>query len=94
MIHPTVHGNGTSRESLQEQYEVARSSVYKALRVVEAAGPNARDYYVQGDDAYRTAEREHLARVKRLREVHEELTELLEKLYEDDLRGVRWKRWP
>jgi hypothetical protein len=44
--------------------------------------PNARDYYPQGDDAFQQAVREHNARVRRLREVSDELYTIVEAVQE------------
>lgn len=73
MMLPTVHLNGTSREALLEQTRTAYGAVQDALEAVAQAAANARDYYVQGPDAYNTARREHDERLDRLRSVMTEL---------------------
>lgn len=70
---PTVHGNGTSGEVLHDQYVAAAAAVCKAIDAVCDAGPNARDYYVQGPDAGSVVQREHEARVAFLKRVRDEL---------------------
>ena len=58
-ILPTIHSNGTSAQALLDQ---ARG-VLDALRALRGAmadvAPNGRDYYPQGEEAARTACREH-----------------------------------
>lgn len=78
MQKPTIHLNGTSRESLADMYEASASAVWAALRVLEQSGPNARDYYVQSDIAFTAAVKEHRARLEALHNIHEELMELWE----------------
>lgn len=78
MLVPTVHLNGTAGEVLLDQYTAAADAVRKAIDAVCNAGPNARDYYVQGTDAARAAQREHEARVKALKGVRDELAAIVE----------------
>lgn len=73
---PTVHINGTSREELQRQNREAWAAINTALTALNNAAPNARDYYVQGDEAYRQAAVEHTARKAKLLEVQKELTQI------------------
>ena len=73
---PTIHNNGTSGEALLEQACDAGASVANALRVMRAAAPNARDYYVQGPDAFREAVAEHQSRVDRIAVVAREYEQL------------------
>ena len=74
MIIPTIHMNGTSREALIEQYSVAGNTVMSAMRAMDEASPNGRDYYVQGPGAIGDAQRQHDAQVAKLREVYDYLT--------------------
>jgi hypothetical protein len=78
MLIPTVHMNGTTGEVLLDQYMTAAHAVQKAIDAVCDAGPNARDYYVQGPDAGLAAQREHAARVKALKTVRDELAAIME----------------
>lgn len=80
MLVPTIHLNGTAGGDLLDQYTLAASAVQKALDVVCAGGPNARDYYVQGPDVGFAAQREHEARVKALKHVRDELAMIVEGL--------------
>lgn len=76
MLKPTIHLNGTSRESLTEAYVEAGSALRDALQALTAAEPNARDYYPQGHGAFEQACLEHLARLRRVREVLDEVEAL------------------
>ena len=76
-IKPTIHLNGTSRESLAADYTTAYEAVSTALDAVLAAGQNARDYYVQGGHATERAMREHQARLDTLASVKSDLLDLL-----------------
>ena len=78
MLIPTVHLNGTAGEVLRDQYVAAAAAVRKAIDAVCDAGPNARDYYVQGPDAGLAVQREHEARVASLRHVRDELAAIAE----------------
>jgi hypothetical protein len=55
---PTVHLNGTSAKDLWEGYEAAYDAVRAAQDALRKIEFNARDYYVQGDEAYSKA-RDH-----------------------------------
>jgi hypothetical protein len=76
MIKPTIHRNGTGRDQLLEQVLEAGHKVYEALKALEAASPNGRDYYPQGPDAINTAVQEYTVRVYKLKEVWDDLQEL------------------
>jgi len=78
MLVPTVHGNGTTGEVLLDQYSAAREAVQKAIDAICDAGPNGRDYYVQGPDAGLAAQREHAARVAKLKAVRDDLAAIAE----------------
>jgi hypothetical protein len=80
MMVPTVHRNGTTSEILLDQYTVAAQAVQTAIAAVCDAGPNSRDYYVQGSDAALAAQREHEARVKALKTVRDELAAIVERI--------------
>ena len=80
MLIPTIHLNGTAGEVLRDQYAAAAEAVRKAIDAVCEAGPNARDYYVQGPDAPLAAQREHEARVKALKGVRDDLAAIVEGL--------------
>lgn len=76
MIAPTVHINGSSRDDLLAKLETAYRAVNAALEAVQGSAPNARDYYVQGPDAFPRATIEHNARTGRLADIATELLDL------------------
>jgi hypothetical protein len=75
---PTIHMNGTARDSLLEANLGASDALRAALAALELNAPNPRDYYPQGDAAFPAAAREHADRVSRLRSVLAELEALAE----------------
>ena len=78
MTTPTIHRNGTAAKDLLEGYAEACSKVREAIEAVARAGPNARDYYPQGLQAFMMAQEEHELRLRRLQDVRKELEALAE----------------
>jgi hypothetical protein len=78
MMMPTVHLNGTSRDQLVEEIGAAVAALQAAVTAMVEAAPNARDYYVQGPDAYPAARREHESRLHRIADVIHELSTIYE----------------
>jgi hypothetical protein len=78
MMIPTVHRNGTSKDALLEGTLATARAVRDAIESLQANAPNARDYYVQGDGAFRQATQEHGARLQRLSDVLNELSTIAE----------------
>jgi hypothetical protein len=85
LVIPTVHLNGTSKEGLLEQWQTAQQAVTDAVRAVSENGPNARDYYVQDEAAFRLAREQHITRLKMLEIVQSELVTIVEGI--DEQRG-------
>jgi hypothetical protein len=75
---PTVHLNGTSARDLIAGYQTAYSGVTAAIEALQASAPNARDYYVQGPDAFALARTEHESRMHRLADITAELLVLFD----------------
>ncbi len=75
---PCIHLNGTSRQSLFDQYDTAWNAVDKALDALGAIEVHDRDYYPLGSEAISTAHKEHRARIKALATVKEELFQILD----------------
>lgn len=73
MMMPTVHMNGTGKETLLNDHVDAMAAIRGAMEALRKAAPNARDYYVQGDDAYTKAREEYSARQQKLADVLDEL---------------------
>ena len=82
MIFPTIHMNGTSAESLVDQNRAAWNALRSAVEALDAAAPNGRDYYPQGDHAIGEAMREHTERVKPLLKAMRELDAIAEHIYD------------
>jgi hypothetical protein len=78
MQYPTLHLNGTSATDLLEQTLNATHAVSDAITKLEAAAPNARDYYPAGQDALLWASREYQSRIDRLVSVKNELMDIAE----------------
>jgi len=80
MMKPIIHRAGTKPEVLFQENDVACRQLRAAIRAVENAAPESRDYYYLGESAVYTAIAEHSGRVYRLREVLRELEALAEHL--------------
>lgn len=91
-IKPTVHLNGTSAESLIQQYSDAHRAVVAAADSIAKNGPNQRDYYPQGDLAWTCARSQHEVRLQALRRIASELQELCDYVYDQSEEQRRSKR--
>jgi hypothetical protein len=78
MIVPTVHLNGSGRKSLLDGLERAGSALHEAIKALDDIAPNGRDYYPQGEGAFKQASAEHQVRVARLAGVLHELSQIAE----------------
>ncbi len=74
---PTVHMNGTSAESLIDDAMKAYQAVGNALEAMRAVTPNARDYYVKGEEAAAEARLQHQLRVMKLTDVRDDLQTII-----------------
>jgi hypothetical protein len=74
---PTVHLNGTGKEMLVTGYQAALRSLRDAEKALSEVEFNARDYYVQGHDAWPEAVKEMEARFKAIRKVENEIQQIL-----------------
>jgi hypothetical protein len=70
-MYPVIHLNGTSAEELMAQLEDAVSALRAALRAMEGAEPNGRDYL--DPSFYKIARAEHVARLGLVQGVKQEL---------------------
>ena len=75
---PSVHLNGTGKDSLLKGYLDAISALQTAMSALRATHPNGRDYYVQSDSAIHAAMFQHRQRVERVQSVIDQLTMLAE----------------
>ena len=80
MKSPTIHLNGTSKESLLEGYDNAWTAVHEAYEVLKKTAPNGRDYYVQEDGSLDIAVEEHRHRLQVLHDVMNELGTIMQEI--------------
>ena len=76
LMVPTTHLNGTSKQSLLDAISNAVHALHEAGSAVAQTCPNGRDYYPQGDKVIFVALDQHEARMKKLREVIDELEQI------------------
>ena len=81
MITPTIHLNGTSGADLLSQTTDAMLALSAAIKTLQNAGPNGRDYYVQGPLAIDAAMSEHRARLAQLQAVQADLVAISEAIH-------------
>ena len=75
---PTVHLNGDTQETLLRQVTDAMEALYVAIEAMYRAGPNGRNFYPQGPQAFRLAAEEHEKRIAVVRGVRDELAVIAE----------------
>lgn len=78
---PSKHSNGTGKDILIKQYDELSTAFNNFVKKWEEIDFNARDYYIQGPEAWREAssERENLS--KKLIDVSLYINEIREHLY-------------
>lgn len=77
---PTVHMNGTPSSRLRDDAIAVTDRLHEVLIAMDTASPNARDYYPQGDNAFRQAVEQHNDRVLRVQSVIAELVAIVEQI--------------
>jgi len=70
---PRIHLNGTSGHVLAEEYGTALTMLDQAIEALSAVTVHGRDYYPISPRAAMVAMDEHMARLKKLRQVQAEL---------------------
>jgi hypothetical protein len=68
---PTIHLNGTSRETLAEGYDAAEDALYDLIQAFGGIEFNARDYYVQGPTAWTAAVEARQEINRKIRDIRE-----------------------
>jgi len=68
---PTIHINGTSAKSLQDEYYKARKAITTAFDALVSATCNQRDFYPQEPGAWERARAERQKMLQMLKEVQE-----------------------
>jgi hypothetical protein len=81
---PTVHLNGTGYKDLWEGYEAAYDAVRAAQDALRKIEFNARDYYVQGNEAYSKARDHRTEQFIKLVDIEEYLLQHLLSLQEQE----------
>ena len=66
---PTIHLNGSGAKSLANEYHAVYQAIDQACDALQAATCNARDFYFQGDAAWRQARKEREEMFRKLAEV-------------------------
>ena len=66
---PTIHLNGTGAQSLADEYHAVYLATSQACEALAAATCNARDFYPQGDGAWKEAQDERADMFSKLAEV-------------------------
>lgn len=77
---PTIHHNGTCRRDLVQNLDSAWNAADNARDAVRLAAPNGRDYYPQGDGAYKAATEQHRWRLTLLDQLQESLKEEMDSI--------------
>jgi len=77
IVKPTIHLNGTSRESLVTGYRNAYDAIDAAIDMVAKTAPHGRDYYVQSDNAVIVAIAQHQSRLQTLEGLRKELETII-----------------
>jgi len=78
---PTIHSNGTSKKMLTDGYDLAADTLEDFIAAYGSVEFNARDYYVQGPDAWTKALKEREAMNAKIRDVKNYLTEIRQHLH-------------
>ena len=78
---PQIHRNGTSRESLQRDYDAAAEALQTFIDNWRAIEFNARDYYTQGPTEWPAAVKEREIVNASIKQVHDYLETIREHLY-------------
>jgi hypothetical protein len=81
---PTVHLNGTGYKDLWSGYEAAYEAVRAAQDALRKIEFNARDYYVQGNEAYSKARDHRTEQFIKLVDIEEYLLQHLLSLQEQE----------
>ncbi len=84
MRKPTLHLNGTGKKMLTEGYRQAYEALREAEKAMSGIEFNARDYYVQGPEAWTEAVKEMATRFAMIGKVKKEIEGILISIEEGD----------
>ena len=82
MMVPTLHLNGTSKTSLIDDLCEASHALNVAYDAMKRCGPNGRDYYPQGPDAWGKARDEWTEIQKQLHAIREKVVAVMIHIHE------------
>lgn len=77
MIVPMIHRNGTSKDELKIGLMNVSNALHDAERLLRAATPHGRDYYLQGNEALKKAILEHEFRLSRIGSIQAEIDTMM-----------------
>lgn len=77
LLVPTININGTSKESLFQNYLSALHAVEAARDALHDCAPHGRDYQTAAAGAYLEARKQHVLRLGKLESVISELMQIL-----------------
>jgi hypothetical protein len=78
---PSIHSNGTGRDSLIKQYDELSKAFNTFVKKWEEIDFHARDYYIQGQEAWMEAFSERRDQSENLMSVSRYINEIREHLY-------------
>lgn len=90
--NPTIHLNGTSGKDLEESYGNAADKLEDFCEAWGQIEFNARDYYVQGPEAYTAARKERDEAAAKIREVRAYLQRIRESISDQMIERERRAR--
>jgi hypothetical protein len=79
---PSVHLNGTSKKELLEQWRAVHDAAEVLVRVLQAASPHGRDYYIQQGDPTQDAIQANRERIGAIYKIMDEATAIYQKIDE------------
>jgi hypothetical protein len=92
---PIIHSNGSGYKNLVGDLEPAEDALRLAIEKLSATGPNGRDYYPEGPDAFTRASEQHAERCRKLRSVLEDLETIHEHVQDvEDARLASRRTYP
>ena len=82
ILIPTVHLNGDSKQTLENDNMAAYRAITAAMDAISAACPNGRNFYPQGDGKIQQAVNEHRKRIAALETIRSEYETILQGIQE------------
>lgn len=74
LIAPKINLNGTSKESLREEFQEIAHSLRASIEKLSNSTVHGRDYqYDGGEDDFKLARKQHNDRIERVQKVYDEI---------------------